>query len=389
MKLVDGIKLDFKDILLVPQRSSLDSRSEVELERTFKFKYSTRVWSGIPIIASNMDTCGSFEVARALARHKMLTALHKFYSEDELFEFFTENYNLWNSVFYTVGANDNDFEKLEKLSYKIVNFIKDKNLILTQEYCNNLWPPMICLDAANGYTTMFVDYLKRLRKLYPQAIIMAGNIVTGNMAEELVLSGADIVKVGIGSGSVCLTRISAGIGVPQASAVDECAHQSHGLQSHVCSDGGITCAGDVCKALCVGADLIMIGGFFAGTEECSGDWMWEYEDHNGNKHEIVSEDLKNISEADFVSLKKKYLKFHGMSSREAMEQHYGGMADYRAAEGKEVIVPCKGPISDTVQDILGGIRSCCSYLGCLKIKDMPKCALFIRCHDTHNKIFGG
>jgi GMP reductase len=190
---------------------------------------------------------------------------------------------------------------------------------------------------------------------------MAGNVVTGEMVEQLILSGADIVKVGIGPGSVCTTRIKTGVGYPQLSAIIECADAAHGLKGHVCADGGCTVPGDVAKAFAAGADFVMLGGMFAGHDECSGDIIEE----NG----------------------KTYKRFYGMSSAEAMIKYKGTVADYRASEGKSVNVPYRGKADVTVQDILGGVRSTCTYVGASRLKELSKCTTFIRVQQQINNIY--
>ena len=364
MRIKDSEYLDFQDVLLVPQRSSLDTRADVNLERTFIFRCGQSI-TCCPIIAANLDTTGSFEMAKALAKHKMLTALHKHYTQKELFDFFWNNPEVWDYVFYTIGTSPNDLEKLCRFKQEFLGRIDDYDD----------FPKLICLVAANGYTGTFADALYRLRDQFPNSIILAGNVVTGNMTEELLLQGADIVKVGIGSGSLCTTRIKTGVGVPQLSATDLCAYQAHGLNGHICSDGGITCVGDICKAFAVGADFVMLGGFLGGTEECEGEW-------------INKEDYERIeSSVDYTVVKKKFLKIHGMSSKAAQDKYQGGMASHRTSEGRELEIPCKGPVEALIQDIRGGIASCCTYIGCLKIKDMPKCAEFIRVRKQYNNFF--
>jgi len=352
MRIREGVALDFDDVMFVPQRSSVDSRADANLIRTFRFCNSPRTLACLPVISANMDSTGSMEMAKVLSKHCALTALHKFYSEDELVNFFLGEISASLYTFYTIGANDRDLAKLKSVRDKIlsVNFQSD-------------FPKMICLDAANGYTENFVDHVKKVHSLYPEAILMAGNVVTGNMTEELILSGASIVKVGIGGGSACTTRLVAGVGVPQLTAVDECAYQAHGLSGHICSDGGIKRSGDVCKAIGVGADFVMIGGFFAGTDECDGAWV------------------RNMG-GD-----KTGFKFHGMSSKEAQEKWNGGLSDYRASEGKEVVLPCKGPVEGLLKEIMGGLRSACAYEGAANIKDLPKCALFTRVNRQYNNVF--
>ncbi len=363
LRIIEGTKLDFDDVLLVPQRSDLNSRNEVVLERKLTFPHSQLEITVIPIVVANLDTTGSFAMAKTMAKYKMMTALHKFYSVDQLVEFFYQNHDLWDYIFYTLGANEKDFNKLEKVREKL--FQKDTT---NKAIISDFFPHLICLDAANGYSENFIYWLKKLRKTYG-GVIMAGNIITPNMTEELILHGADIAKIGIGGGALCRTRIITGVGFPQLSAIAECAFVAHGKPGgQICSDGGCRCPGDVAKAFAGGADLVMIGGLFGGTDECEGEWIYEDEQTGGYK--------------------KKALKIHGMSSREAMEKHNGGVASYRAAEGKEVIVPYKGPVENVIQEILGGLRSCCTYLGAKKIKYLPKCAQFVRVNRTHNDIFG-
>ncbi|XP_066124435.1 GMP reductase 1 isoform X2 [Saccopteryx bilineata] len=279
------LKLDFKDVLLRPKRSSLKSRAEVDLERTFTFRNSKQTYSGIPIIVANMDTVGTFEMAVVMSQHSMFTAIHKHYSLDD-----------WK------------------------------------------------LFATN----------------HPDCL-QAGNVVTGEMVEELILSGADIIKVGVGPGSVCTTRTKTGVGYPQLSAVIECADSAHGLKGHIISDGGCTCPGDVAKAFGAGADFVMLGGMFSGHTECAGEVI----ERNGQKLKL----------------------FYGMSSETAMKKHAGGVAEYRASEGKTVEVPYKGDVENTIRDILGGLRSTCTYVGAAKLKELSKRTTFIRVTQQQNTVF--
>ena len=220
----------------------------------------------------------------------------------------------------------------------------------------------ICLDVANGYSESFVRFVKDVRKAFPTHTIMAGNVVTGEMVEELILSGADIIKVGIGPGSVCTTRKKTGVGYPQLSAVLECADAAHGLGGHIISDGGCTCPGDVCKAFGAGADFVMLGGMLAGHDECTG--------------EIVTK-------PSGVKVKQ----FYGMSSATAMLKHHGGVAEYRASEGKTVEVPYRGDVDKTILDILGGLRSACTYTGASKLRELPIRTTFIRVSQQTNEVF--
>ena len=327
-------KLDFADVLIRPKRSALPSRAEVDIAREFKFKHSQHRYRGIPIIAANMDTVGTFEMARALTPFGLSVALHKHYDESELAAFFRTQ-EVKSGAFYSMGITKNDLEKFERVRDRVGDAIA-----------------YVCIDVANGYTEAFVRFVEKFRENHPKLTIMAGNVVTGEMTEELILSGADIVKVGIGPGSVCTTRNMTGVGYPQLSAVIECADAAHGLDGRICADGGCSAPGDIAKAFGGGADFVMLGGMLAGHEECAG----EVVEQNG----------------------ERYQRFYGMSSRTAMEKYAGGVADYRAAEGKEVLVKIRGPLTNTVQEILGGVRSACTYVGARTLKEFTKRTTFVR-----------
>jgi GMP reductase len=303
-------------------------------------------------------------MANAVGAHRMPGCLHKLYDLDVLTEHYGTSSN--GMTFLSVGLDAASQEKLK---------------IIKQKFGMVSIP--ICLDVANGYTEKFENYLKYLRLEYPQAIIMAGNVVTPEMTEQLLLSGADIVKVGIGPGSVCTTRLATGVGYPQFSAIAECKDAAHGLGGLICSDGGCRTPGDVCKAFGAGADFVMLGGMFAGTDECDGEWIHEYEDKKWSS----PDGLGGGSVEYFDKGKKKYLKFYGMSSKEAQEKYNGGQQPYRAAEGKSVTVPYKGPVDNVVQEILGGLRSACAYVGARRLKDFDKCCSFVRVNNTHNKVY--
>ncbi|MBO9483222.1 MULTISPECIES: GMP reductase [Gammaproteobacteria] len=344
MRVEADIKLGFKDVLFRPKRSTLKSRSQVSLERTFRFVHTDQEWTGVPVIAANMDTVGTFAMALALAEHKMLTAVHKHYTVEE-WRAFLDNApeGIENHIMVSSGTSENDFDKMSEILS-----LNDKLRF-------------ICIDVANGYSEHFVQFVARVRQRHPNKVIIAGNVVTGEMVEELILKGADIVKVGIGPGSVCTTRVKTGVGYPQLSAVIECADAAHGVGGQVISDGGCTCAGDVSKAFGGGADFVMIGGMFAGHDESGG--------------EMVEEDGR------------QFRLFYGMSSTTAMDQHAGGVANYRASEGKTVKVPYRGPVLETVQDILGGVRSTCTYVGAAQLKELSKRTTFIRVQEQENRIF--
>ncbi len=343
MRIETEVKLDYKDVLFRPKRSTLSSRSQVELGKTFRLKHSGQIWSGVPIVAANMDSVGTFSTAKTLRGFSGLTCLHKFYDVSELAEFFKDKI-MTDFTAISSGITDEDLTDL----YAVLNLIPEIKFI--------------CLDVANGYSEKFVNVVERVRYDHPTKIIIAGNVVTAEMTEELILKGADIVKVGIGGGSVCTTRIQTGVGYPQLSAVMECADAAHGVGGHIIADGGCVTPGDVAKAFGAGADFVMLGGMLAGHDESSGG--------------ILEEDGK------------KYKAFYGMSSEVAMKKYYGKVADYRSSEGKLVRVPYRGPLQNTVQDILGGIRSTCTYIGARTLKDMPKCTTFIRVTQQSNEVFG-
>ncbi|MCW2118837.1 GMP reductase [Flavobacterium sp. 7A] len=344
MRIETDLKLGFKDVMIRPKRSTLKSRAQVSLERNFKFMHSGASWSGVPIFAANMDTVGTFEMALVLSKEQIFTAVHKHYSVDEWQAFLSAlapEYLPYIAV--STGTGKNDAKKL--------------NDILTL----NPALQFICIDVANGYSEHFVEFLKQTRLQYPAKVIVAGNVVTGEMVEELLLAGADIIKVGIGPGSVCTTRVKTGVGYPQLSAIIECADAAHGLGGHIISDGGCVTPGDVAKAFGAGADFVMLGGMLAGHEESGGE----------------------LVEIDGSSFKQ----FYGMSSTTAMNKHVGGVAEYRASEGKTVSIPFKGKVIHTLMDILGGLRSTCTYVGASRLKELTKRTTFIRVSEQENRIY--
>lgn len=344
MRIEADLKLGFKDVLIRPKRSTLSSRSQVSLERTFTFLHTHKVWSGIPIMAANMDTVGTFSMAEALTQWGLFTVMHKHYT---LAEWETAISGFADKVLdhlaVSTGTTDTDCEKLDQIltRHPVLNFI--------------------CIDVANGYSEPFVEAVKRIRGKYPDKVIIAGNVVSGEMVEELLLSGADLVKVGIGPGSVCTTRIKTGVGYPQLSAIIECADAAHGLGGQIISDGGCNCPGDIAKAFGAGADFVMLGGMLAGHREGGG--------------EVLEQDGKST------------VMFYGMSSETAMHKHSGGVADYRAAEGKTISVPYRGPVENTVKDILGGLRSTCTYVGARRLKELTKRTTFVRVMEQQNLMF--
>jgi GMP reductase len=345
MRIDYEIKLGFKDVMIRPKRSTLKSRSQVDLNRTFRFRNADCSWTGIPVMAANMDTVGTFSMARVLGSLGLVTAVHKHYSVDQWNRFVSEMpAEVLANLMVSTGTGFEDKEKM--------NAILRKNPGLKY----------LCIDVANGYSEHFTDFVKRVRDEWPDKVITAGNVVTGEMVEELILSGADIIKVGIGPGSVCTTRVKTGVGYPQLSAVIECADAAHGLGGHIISDGGCSRPGDVAKAFGAGADYVMLGGMFAGHEECEGGIITE----NG----------------------KEYMEFYGMSSSTAMKKYTGGVADYRASEGKTVRISYRGRVEETVRDILGGVRSACTYVGAARLKELSRRTTFIRVMEQENNTYG-
>ena len=323
MRIVDDVKLDFSDVLIRPKRSTLESRKNANLERTFRFKNSNQSWTGVPIIAANMDHTGTWPMNKALVEFGMLTAICKFW-----------HYIPLKNAIKTIGLDAN----LDEIEYDLK------------------W---ICLDVANGYTERFMDFVKKMRQheATKDSIIIAGNVCTPEATEEIILAGADIVKIGIGPGSVCTTRKITGVGFPQLSATIECADAAHGLGGHIITDGGCQVPGDIAKSFGAGADFVMRGGMFAGHDECEG------EVENG------------------------YMSFYGMSSEDAQLKHYGKKASHRASEGKKVYIEHKGSVRTTVEEILGGLRSACTYAGAKTLKDLPKCTTFVKVNRQLNEVF--
>ena len=369
MRLEEDIKLDYKDVLIRPKRSTLKSRSEVSLGRRTKFRnyeppfphnIEDYHYDGIPIMAANMDGVGTMEMADVLGSGEIFTCLVKTYTAEELIDFFYgDGLNRTDYVAMSIGTSESDYNKLCQVYEKCEDNLK-----------------YVCMDIANGYSEHFAQHVRKVRENFPHLVIIAGNVVTREMTEELILAGADIVKVGIGPGSVCTTRIQTGVGYPQLSAVIECADAAHGLGGHIIADGGCTTPGDVAKAFAAGADFVMLGGMLAGHDEGGGEVLTKF-------YETAEVD----NEGYRVREAKQFVQFYGMSSKSANEKHFGGLKDYRSSEGRTVLVPYRGPVAATVQEILGGVRSTCTYVGASNIKHLPKCATFIRCTQTHNSVY--
>jgi len=343
VKIEEDLKLDFSDVLIKPKRTTLSSRSQVELCRNFKTLHSKCDWNGVPIMVANMDSTGTFEMALECQKHKIITCIHKHYELEDWVDFINKNNCNYNYITVSSGISDKDFIKTQNI-LELVPQLK-----------------MICIDVANGYSEKFVETVQKFRETFPDKIIIAGNVVTSEMTEQLILAGADIVKVGIGPGSVCTTRKQTGVGYPQLSAVMECADAAHGLGGLIISDGGCTVPGDFSKAFGGGADFVMSGGFFSGHTESGG--------------ELVEEEGK------------QYKMFYGMSSDTAMKKYVGGVANYRSSEGKTVKIPFKGIVENTISDLLGGIRSTLTYVGAKTLKELSKRTTFIRVNNQLNNVY--
>jgi len=367
MRIEEDLKLDFKDVLIRPKRSTLSSRREVDLKRFYRFKHSRYEYDGIPIMAANMDGVGTIKMAETLGKHGLFTCLIKNYNTDiGHFQTFRLDRNRYA---VSTGTSDQDFRNL--------------NTIVT-----GVGAQFICIDVANGYSEHFGDFIEAVRNRWPDKTIIAGNVVTGDMTQELILRGADIVKVGIGPGSVCTTRIQTGVGYPQLSAIIECADAAHGLSGHIIADGGCTCPGDVAKAFGAGADFVMLGGMFAGHDEGGGHIVERiYKSTEQDTMKAGGSDLMPYLNYHPKYIVKKHVEFYGMSSDTAMNKNHGGMAEYRSSEGRTVEVPYLGPVKNTVLNILGGLRSACTYVGAESLKQLPKCTTFIRVNRQVNDVF--
>jgi GMP reductase len=338
MRIEEDTKFDYSDVLIRPKRSTIASRSQVNLERTITFPNSKQTWTGVPIIAANMDTIGTYEVYQVLSQYKILTAFHKFYTADDFQDMIIDK----EYFMISTGISDSDLQRLNEIIERIdVKFI--------------------CIDIANGYLEPLIHFCSEVRKLYPDKVLVAGNVVSKEITEELILrGGVDIVKVGIGPGSACTTRLQTGVGIPQLSAIMECADAAHGVNGFIIGDGGITCPGDVGKAYGGGADFIMMGGIFSG--------------HDENPGKLITDAVTG----------QHYKEFYGMSSETAMKNHYGSMAKYRSSEGRSLRVKYKGPLSNTVDNYLGGLRSTCTYINAKNIKNIPKCVTFVKVNRQLN-----
>jgi GMP reductase len=344
MRINNEPKLNFEDVLLQPKRSTLSSRKDVDMTRKFTVRNSSKVMNFTPIFASNMDGVGTFSMAKVLQEYKMMTVITKT-TTPEQWKAAVGNGVRLQSVSVCTGTNkmfDDDAEDYRNMQDILKMFPDIK---------------MITVDVANAYHQNMVGFINKIREEYPDKVIVAGNVVTPEMTEELIINGADVVKIGIGPGSVCTTRTMTGVGVPQFSAILDCADAANGVDGHIMADGGCTQPGDIAKALGGGAHMVMIGGMLAGHDE---------------------------SEQQVVDGK---VEFYGMSSDRAREKHGKRKDGYRGNEGRLISLPYRGPVSNTVEDILGGVRSACTYIGARRLKDMPKCASFVTTNNVINRVY--
>ncbi len=344
MRINNEPKLNFEDVLLQPKRSTLSSRKDVDMTRNFTFRNSGKQMNFLPIFASNMDGVGTFSMAKVLQEYKMMTVITKTTKIEEWRKAVGNGVRL-QSVSVCTGTN--------------VMWDKEAQDWATMQEVLKSFPDikMITVDVANAYHQNMVDFIKKVRDEYPTKIIIAGNVVTPEMTEELIINGADVVKIGIGPGSVCTTRTMTGVGVPQFSAILDCADAANGVDGHIMADGGCVYPGDIAKAFGGGAHMVMIGGMLAGHDE---------------------------SEQQVVDGK---VEFYGMSSDRAREKHGKRKDGYRGNEGRLISLPYRGPVQNTVEDILGGVRSACTYIGARRLKDMPKCASFVTTNNVINRVY--
>lgn len=377
--IIEEVQLDYCDVMIKPKRSTLNSRSEPDVYRTYKMKHTNRSLYGNGLMIANMATTGTFAMAEVMAKNLMFTCLHKYYSFEEIKEFLEKNKNtivyekddekdlmFLDYIFVSTGIKEGDYEKICK--------------ILDLGLCKNL-----CVDIANGYIPKLLDFVKKIRKQYPDLIIMVGNVVTGDMVQDIILSGADIVKIGIGPGANCTTRKQTGVGRSQLSAVIECAEAAHAVDGMVCADGGITCPGDICKAYGAGADFIMVGSMVAGSDEAEGEIIYKMYRTNEYTYDNEPEDESNYVSPDRpIYEMKKFKLAYGMSSKFSQDKHCNGMAKYRASEGIVTLKPYSGPVQNTIDEYLGGLRSCMTYISARRLKDIPKCCTFYKVNRILN-----
>lgn len=361
MRIETEIELDYSDVLIKPRRSTIASRKDADITREYKFRWSGRTVKGTGIMQANMGTIGNFEVSRKMLNSGLFACLHKHHNVEDLVEFYrtlNDKDETYLRCLLAVGLKDNGVEKVREIK---------RQLGITVS---------VRLDVPNGYIPQIKDLVVSLRHEFPDMIIFVGNVVTGDITEDLILNGADCCCVGVGSGAACTTRRQTGVGRPQLSAVIECADAAHQVGGMVCADGGITCPGDIGKAFGAGGDFVMIGGLYAGTDEAEGEIVEKY-----YKTGEVTVDHAPVYTC------KKFKQFYGMSSTLAQEKFGNGKPSYRASEGRVTLVPYVGSVDDVNEEFLGGLRSTMTYLGAKRLKDIPKCCVFYRVNHQLNTIY--
>ncbi len=369
MQIINETQYDFNDVLIKPKRSELTSRKDVNLVREFKGRWNKKIkFSTIPLILSNMDSITSTEMCRKMLENNCMVAHNKFITYEEWEELLEEN--LFKTslkecrLAYTIGIRKNEngkyveLEQFRKLKNKYPDIFKH-----------------LIVDVPNGYTETFADFVEMVRKEFKDLFITAGNVCDAPTCQELLNAGCDVIKGGIGSGNCCQTRTKAGVGRPQLSTNIECGDICHQMGGYYISDGGCSIPADVCKALVGNSDIVMLGSYFAGATECEGEVVTKFiqPDFNYDGTPIIKE--------------VKYKRFWGMSSKHAMEKHYGKMEKYRASEGREILAPCKGSVQDIINDLLGSIRSMMTYIGAKEIKDVSKRGTFYLVHNQVSNMF--
>ena len=338
-------KIDFKDVLIVPNKTTIKSRKEVSLQREFTFKNNTK-WKGVPIISSNMDTVSDVKTFDILRQHDYITCFPKHYNKKWTLDF-PKHLELVDNYMLTCGTGD---------SNNLIALVK-------KLYTFGIHPRFICVDVANGYMKQLEDTCVQIKSFFPECILVAGNVVTPDSVYELMSQcGVDIVKIGIGSGAVCTTRLKAGVGYPQLSAMLECKSAAELGGGYLISDGGIVYPCDIAKAFAAGSDFVMCGSILAGHDESPGEL-------------VIAEDGQ------------KYKTYYGMASETAVKKYNEGKMGYRTAEGKKVLIKLKGPLDTTIEDINGSLRSACSYTDSRNLEEFYNKSKFIEVNTTHNKIF--
>ncbi|MCL1944362.1 MAG: GMP reductase [Firmicutes bacterium] len=365
MIIENDVKLDFSDVLLKPKRSTLVSRKDFVLSRVFKTKWSQRTFECVPIIAANMAT-GTFKMANVFSKYNMLVAINKFYSINE---WIAQDATTIANCIYTIGMSDLEYER----------YLQVLDVLFALGKIKSKQDLHLCIDIANGYTKRYSDFVKKIRDANPSTVIIAGNVCTAELVQELILAGADFVKVGIGPGSACTTRQKTGVGYPQLSACIECGDAAHGLDAGIVLDGGMRSPGDIAKAFAANADFVMLGGMLSGTDETDGDI---------EERIVQTNIIKRSHDGQIIGLQEEIQKhkiWYGMSSEYAQQKYMMGMKDYRTSEGRREEVPYVGPVQPIVDDILGGLRSAGTYIGATGIKQFGKCATFLRVMRQHDR----